>query len=220
MTDYATLAEISQAAYSTTANSQSINGYSPIAQDFDLNFWSNGTGFTTHAYYSSDDNTLVVAFAGTTSGLDYLTDAQLAAVGQSNQDNLALNFTSSAVNLLAAQGINGYNIVYTGHSLGGYLAQVAGIQNSGASIVVFNSPGVGGIFGDATLNENTTYVFSNPESWGFVDGLIHNTVDLQSYNVVFLQGADGHPIASIVDGLCCTNLLRAGLPLSPDRLIP
>lgn len=121
MTDYTTLIQISSDSYSTNANTDTINGYVPVNFDSDTNFWYGGTGFTAHAYYSTSDNTLVVAFAGTGDGLDILTDAQLAISGSSNQDNFALNFASNSIDQLNSEGIHGFDIVYTGHSLGGFL---------------------------------------------------------------------------------------------------
>ena len=146
------LAAISQQSYSEVPNTRSVGTYTPINQAFDTNFWSHGTGFTSHAYFSNTENTLVVSFAGTVPGIDLLTDAQLAVVGRSNQDNLALNFASTTIDQLNSQGIRDFNVVYTGHSLGGYLSQVAATQNSNASVVVFNSPGTGGLLWSGPIN--------------------------------------------------------------------
>lgn len=119
MTQFSTLAEIAQNSYSETPNSQSINGYIPFTHGFDLDFWEGGTGFTAHAYYSPAVNTMVLSFAGTSPGLDFLTDAQLALTGESNQDSLVFSFASDASNELQQQyGISDAEIIYTGHSLG------------------------------------------------------------------------------------------------------
>ena len=59
---------------------------------------------------------MVVAFAGTQAGFDYLTDGQLALAGVSNQDTLAQSFAASATALLQAQGNFGFDVVYTGHT--------------------------------------------------------------------------------------------------------
>ncbi len=115
MNNLDTLARLSRESYATTVSNISIDGYRTVNYKSDLNFWGNGTGFTAHSYFSDTDNTLVISFAGTGDRLDALTDLQLATVGRSNQDNLALNFASQTINQLNSQGINDFNIVYTGH---------------------------------------------------------------------------------------------------------
>lgn len=89
----------------------------------------------------------MVAYAGTNDSIDLRTDFQLAVNGASNQDYRALQFAREAEDKLLSMGVADYKIVYSGHSLGGYLAQIAAILNDNAKAVVFNSPGIWGCVG-------------------------------------------------------------------------
>lgn len=52
---------------------------------------------------------------------------------------------------------------------------------------------------DATPNPNATYIYSDPNTWNWIDRAIHTTGDIQSDDVLFLLGSEGHSMTSLVD---------------------
>ncbi|MCR9239118.1 MAG: hypothetical protein NXI17_20820 [Alphaproteobacteria bacterium] len=204
MTKVTDLLKIADNAYDPFLSNEFVGNYEQITFDQDSNFWMGGTGFRAKAYYSSENNTLVLAYAGTNDKLDLMTDVQLAVKGTSNQDVQASQFAQETKSKLRSMGVADFNVVYTGHSLGGFLAQIVATQDDNAKAVVFNSPGIGGALGRGLENPNITYVYSNPSSWrgegaGTLTHQIHNIGDLASNDVRFLMGAQGHSRQSLID---------------------
>jgi VCBS repeat-containing protein len=80
------------------------------------------------------DNKYVIAFRGTEGEwfptyqtlADFLTDGSMAAGNFVNQMKLALGFVDKALNTYRDKGLTTNNLTFTGHSLGGSLAQIAG----------------------------------------------------------------------------------------------
>lgn len=111
--------------------------------------------------------------------------------------------TEDARSALAARGITGTNLVFTGHSLGGNISQIAVGSYPNASAVVFNSPGLGGLSAEVfpTLfgySPNVTYVYS--ADWGFVPGLVHSNGMLVNSNVMVVPGTSGHSLGDLLAG--------------------
>lgn len=112
------------------------------------------TGFAAVAQYNGDTKTLVIGFAGTSRNgpAPWATDDIRANIPLSlgfvpSQAETGVSFADSAIRQAKeVQGLDVQKIVYTGHSLGGYIAQHVQIVNQKGSAVVFNSPGYGGIF--------------------------------------------------------------------------
>ncbi len=88
--------------------------------------------------------TTVVAFRGTAQGMDVVADLKLGTGMNSTYFDLGEQFASRAT---------GANVIVTGHSLGGAIAQV--VANRGGYIMAtFNAPGVGVIASRNILRSN------------------------------------------------------------------
>ncbi len=247
MPDFQTLADLSSQAYDPSVSTGYTNittgvVYTPVTYVTDISLSDNlyATGFGAQSFYSAQDNTLVIAYAGTNgnfdsvdTGLDFWVDLQLAVTGSSVQNSQALSFANQQIAAARAQYGNDISILFTGHSLGGYLAQFV-IQEIGeGTAVAFNAPGIGGgILGTDAVNDNVSYVYSDPFAWGAAS-VIHNLADILSDNVYFIQGAEGHSLNSIISayeggrvslsadqwGAILAEGLRTG-ELSFDDIIP
>lgn len=166
-----TLANLSERAYLESNDTEGYivgsNTYTEVHFDHDASFWQiSDTGFTAHAYYSEADNTLVIAYAGTDpiSPSDFRADWGLATSGDSTQLQQAYSFAVESIAQMAINypTVSNYDIVFTGHSLGGFLAQeVATGAYPSSEVVVFNAPGVGGFGGTTATNDNVSYYYSD-----------------------------------------------------------
>ena len=160
-----------------------------------------GFGFTAHTYFNWSTNSLVISYAGTdpTSFGDITADMNLLAGMTPGQALTAINYANSQIEAFQNQGFEGFDVVYTGHSLGGYLAQYAHLSIGGGSAIVFNSPGTNGLT-PTSENSDILYVFSDPEQWG-VATAIHTLGDYASNNFLFVMAAEGHSITSMRDAI-------------------
>lgn len=202
----ATLAEllaIAKNSYRILPENRVFGSYKIVDTTMASELGYTGTGFLAHSYYSSQTNTLVVAFAGTDPlSIDLWTDAELALVGSSNQDKFAVEYASRLVDRFSDHP-NGASmkIVFTGHSLGGYLAQVAALRHPNARVVALNSPGLRGVFGGGEVLERGEFFYSDPNTWYFLDSAIHSIGEIPPENVKFLLGSSGHGIDSLLDAV-------------------
>ena len=188
-----------------------IGNYTPFSHSSNT-----GTGFHGQAYYSSSTNTLVIAAAGTNpnhgtwDGLrDLRQDAELGAglaeyIGlQTLQTSDMQSFVDQTIVDATDQYGGQINIIVTGFSLGGYLAQATAPSN--ATIVAFESPGMGGLVGSEVTNENVHYYYSNPSTWSVLTTIIHSSGDHVSDNIYYLQGGNDHSISELADYLQTNN---------------
>ena len=134
------------------------------------------TGFYAQTFYKN--NTVVISFRGTdiTKGIseakkDIDNDLNMAKDCLPAQTVDAEKFYQETKDAFPNQ-----NIILTGHSLGGSLAQIIGSE-TGAQTVTFNAFGTGGIVQDPTYTDNITN-YGNPNDPVFlsnVDNQIGNT---------------------------------------------
>jgi len=118
-----------------------IYNTSPIESD---------SGYAGQAYINRSTGEVVIAHRGTepTTTGDLIADLQLALDAIPTQyTNDLTNFVSQVKAQMTIEGLNTNGISYTGHSLGGVLAQLSVIEefkngNTSAQAVVFDSPGV------------------------------------------------------------------------------
>ncbi|AUQ66366.1 DUF2974 domain-containing protein [Phaeobacter inhibens] len=198
------LADLSYNEYGTPSNTP--QGWSALVPSVQTE-----TGFTGNAFYNSSSNTLVVGFGGTNDGSDLRADADFTFTSDTDQFNDAVTFTNDVLGN-SSLGSNP-NVVFVGHSLGGFLAQRAALEYQNSNALVFNSPGIGGFWGgDGTTADNVAYYYSNPDSWNGPSGAglggalvssgnIHNLGDLLNDNVFFILGAEGHSRESLLEAL-------------------
>lgn len=96
-------------------------------------------------YIKRSTNETVVAIRGTQKFNDYISDIKLALKQESSHDNIARNFYNEVMQFLFAK--ENFSLskfpVFTGHSLGGYLAQLIAVEFN-VPAVVFNAPKIGG----------------------------------------------------------------------------
>ena len=91
----------------------------------------------------------VIAYRGTVASRrtigDFIADIDLSIKKWSEQDTQAEEFYQWAKKYLANYNPDQFSLFpsFTGHSLGGYLAQLVAAQNPGNPAVVFNAPGIG-----------------------------------------------------------------------------
>ncbi|MEP3786037.1 MAG: Mbeg1-like protein [Paracoccaceae bacterium] len=202
---------IAQDAYSMESGS-SYNGYSHLSQSTSVNIDS---GFTANSYYNSENNTLVIAFAGTdpTQFGDLAADLMLAQNVAPSQAVEALNYAQAQIGAFDSQGITEFDVVFTGHSLGGYLAQHVQLNMQSGSAVVYNSPGVPS---STTITEyaDIAYVYSDPSHWSAADAEIHTLGNYVGNEIYVIGGASGHSIVDLNQ-----SLAEGEGFLSPEELI-
>ncbi len=220
-------AQISLQTYDDTTSSLDVEGangtYEQIGYELD------GTaGFQARAFFNTAANELVIGFAGT-EGLsdfdaadllpDLATDFFLAISGATPQIALAEAFIDAAKIAATDQGFSNFSTTYTGHSLGGFLAQVASTDKDEGEVVVFNSPGVGGFLGlpeAGTFPESRyTYVYSEPAEWGVIGTPIHSVGRHLSTNIYVVPGAKGHRMTDPVNGTGLSDMLTSETVLIP-----
>jgi len=172
------------------------------------------TGFRAQSHFSSVDNTLVLTFTGTNDEEDgpsnrYISGVSTPLGSQAEQIPEAILFAQTQIAI--AQGLYGddIQIVFNGHSLGGYLATVTHNTLDVGTATVFNAPGVGAGFAPSITDNDVTYVYSNPSDWqevletvalfyGVDSSDIHNVGDRVSDNLLFFMNAGAHSMTDIV----------------------
>ncbi|MGJ8627620.1 MAG: hypothetical protein ACSHXB_11740 [Sulfitobacter sp.] len=136
----------------------------------------------------------------------------LAVAGASVQDLAAQAFIAQATTAaqLAIGPFGSFDVTYVGHSLGGFLAQTASASGPEGEVVVFNAPGAGGFLGlpngETFPEENYTYIYSDPPSWGVLGGPIHSVGNRLSDNIFIVSGSGGHAL-NTADGTGLANIL-------------
>jgi len=117
-------------------------GWKPMT--FDMNLLDvKSTGFRAHVYYNKTMGEVVIAFAGT-----HLTDrGDLVAIHDIASGRLPWQFWNAFalydyVRLYLKKNGIGSRISFTGHSLGGALAQYMAVRAQGCSAETFGAPGV------------------------------------------------------------------------------
>lgn len=207
MTDYSTdefilFGALANASYDETlqvGQTLQLNGAATGYQLMSQWYPTDSTSFGGQAYYSASDNRLVISFQGSSQVGDYvLTDFFVGAGGSfTNQYSNSQIFTSQALAVVAGKNAE---IVFVGHSLGGYLAQQNVLSDPSYNAVVFNAPGLGGLspFPLLISDPNVTYIYS--ESWG-ASGVIHGLGQRLSDNVYYVPNTDGHGLGNLLLGL-------------------
>ncbi|MDO7086273.1 Mbeg1-like protein [Pseudocolwellia sp. AS88] len=115
------------------------------------------------------DPILVIAFRGTDSwGDTFSGNLKLIETDSLDQFKSAKNYTNKVMSSLKARGVNYSKIVFTGHSLGGGLAEYMQlITDKSEAIVFMTSPNNGYIYslfsGDDRKNMNTIRVYEKGE---------------------------------------------------------
>jgi hypothetical protein len=109
----------------------------------DLNFapTDSSSGFNSSIYKVTHENgetTYIMSFAGTDDMPDAVTDIEQALGITSEQYDYAYD---NAIAFAAWANLNGYNISFTGHSLGGGLANLAALA-TGYPATIFNAAGL------------------------------------------------------------------------------
>ena len=188
--------------------------------DYLYNFVEGAVGFGGQVYFSESANRLVIAFEGTESLSDWtITNAAMAFGNATRQDPVAEDFAKRAIDSFARAATEereATEIVFVGHSLGGYLAKHALVHTTEyliakgrppAQAVVFNSPG----YRDWSDNKPpqefpVTYIYS--ESWDLASAAIHALDDRLSDDIYTLMGTAGHKIRPLLDALKTLDPVR------------
>ena len=118
------------------------------------------TGFHGEAFFKNGE--IVISFRGTDKDMDYLSDAQMGFNQLPNQYVDAQNFYKKVKKDFPHQ-----KIIFTGHSLGGSLAQLMS-NETGNETVTFNAYGVGDLV-KGHVRENL-----NIRNYGNVDDTVFN----------------------------------------------
>ena len=139
---------LATASYASYDTDPTVGGYTTVKTFNDPN-----TGFQAAVFQKPDTGEYIVAFTGTQpqTGQDPVADVALGCT-QWNQDN-----RSEVFNYL--QGLDATNISFTGHSLGGALAQYAAYDyldrtSSPAQVSLATFNGIGGMAGLQQMHPN------------------------------------------------------------------
>ena len=212
MTNITTLSNLAVVSYleddiTNIPLTQSVGTYLPTTPTPTINA---ETGFRAQAHYSVVDHTLVITYTGTDDDEDSTSNrfiSGLSAAAQAEQAPQALAFAQAQITAAQALYGNNIDIVFNGHSLGGYLATVTRHALNVGTATVFNAPGVGAGPTAGFQDEQVTYVYSNPNDWqevlDVVFGVdvdasdIHNVGDRVSANLIFFMQAGGHAIENL-----------------------
>ena len=190
-----------------------------------------GTSFQAQVYFSKTSKTLVIAFRGTEFGLsvsslkDCQADLDNFFNGMPEQYEQAVTFANQVIDKAKPFG---YEIVLTGHSLGGGLASYAALS-CGKQAVVFNAAGLGGalrqkvfanLFDSAALVTNidldgdpisalpvkqvgTIYSLPIPATMIGRDGFIDARTQLSVAAVALNPDIAGRPVATTLNPFNC-----------------
>lgn len=128
--------------YKDTNESQPPKGWQPLSE-----FKDNASGYFGRAYINDDTNEIVVAHRGTQieGSLEAVKDLTADAVLAFGKDPAQLNHAEKFTQEVMAQisdndKYNGYAFSHTGHSLGGYLADVVSAKEGQSSFSI-DAPG-------------------------------------------------------------------------------
>lgn len=137
-------------------------------------------GFCGEAFYNK--NTIAIVFRGTNNLIDVGSDIEMKIKKLPSQYWSALTF----YNNIQSKFPN-YKIVFTGHSLGGSLAQILG-NETGNETVTFNAYGTGNII---NINPNN---LENIRNYGHVkDRIFNNNFHNQNGKIYLLEHHAGGP---------------------------
>ena len=130
------------------------------------NIGEGNNGFKARVYKNiQNPNEIIIAYAGTDSPGDWISNLQMAVGAIPDQYTQALN----TYNVIKSENPNA-NITITGHSLGGSLAQLVGAA-TGSNTVTFNSYGTSEIFENMGFNPNANY--SNITNYNNSTDILH-----------------------------------------------
>ncbi|MUV39209.1 hypothetical protein JNUCC1_03082 [Lentibacillus sp. JNUCC-1] len=107
------------------------HGWNEIGTQF-----NDDSGFHARAFNQAEEGTIVVSFAGTEDLQDGITDAALAFGYGSKQFEEAAEYVEELI-----EQYPGHQIVLTGHSLGGAIAQYTSL-NTNVPAITWNAPGI------------------------------------------------------------------------------
>lgn len=218
-------ANISAAAYDPLAGTPNVPGSSGQYVQIFRSIDQVSNGFQARAFFNTSENELVIGFAGTegfrnrdfAEFLPDLAAGLLLAVSGApgSQLDTGIYFIDQAIDEAERLGYSNFDVTYTGHSLGGFLAQAVSAESPDApegEVVAFNAPGAGGFTTIPTANafpsDRYTYIYSDPDQWGLVGGAIHSIGERLSSNVSYVPGATGHALEA-ADGKGLSQQLDA-----------
>ncbi len=176
-------------------------------------------GFNGASFYNAYSNTLVIGIGGTNfaNPLDILQNYGVAGGGTTGQYFEGIALTREAMTALGKQGVTDPKVVFTGHSLGGVSAQMLSQLDPNSKAVVFNSPGVMGIWGNmfgmpgsansnSKYNSNVTYVYS--EHWGIFTPIHAIGARIPDSTMITVPNTSGHKIQPLIDSLSAAERER------------
>ncbi len=135
-------------------------------------------------------NNYVIAFRGTEVSAsyqclaDFLSDGSMALGNFTMQMKLALMFVKRALDQYGSDGLTTANLTFTGHSLGGALAELAG-YTFGSETYAYNPFGIENVTSD---NEYTDFLAANSISSVAQTINIHNIIALGGDDPDYITG--------------------------------
>lgn len=215
---YLSLANMSKLSYRSasvlsTASSEVDQDFKCVLLQHEISYYGNEMGFAGQLWVNEQTDQAVISFRGTTiyDLSDIFADAAMVMGGSTYQGSMAQSFVSSCIDFLQTTYENTMHLTFTGHSLGGWLADLASKNFSGDhNAVVFNAPRTG-----ASSGGPTEYVFSDPMEWGLDGFAIHDwTTVPQDEEFFFVIGAGGHSVGTLE-----AALTTPGNPLSIEEYL-
>lgn len=142
-------------------------------------------------YHNAVTGEVVIGFGGTEDLQDFWNDIRLGLTNHIAQEAEVQNYVTRVLTIISLiPGPATSSIVYTGHSLGGYLAQFAEMNDTSgvSSAVVYNSTGFPVPSNGVPSGVDVTYIYTDPQYWD--EGqIIHNLDDRLTDQVYYVLDA-------------------------------
>lgn len=193
------LVDIANKSYDN--NPQNINADWEILNIKDKNITTNPeTGFAAVAYRNKNSGEIVIAYRGTDikEAADLQNDISIAIGKTPKQYQDAILFYDEV-----AKKYGKGNIILTGHSLGGALAQLVGAE-TGATTVTYNAPGVVHLLPEIGINSSASpSSYSNITNYNIANDILNilNIADglVQLGSSYIIPSTNGTPIEAHLD---------------------
>jgi len=172
------------------------------------------TGFRGRVYHNEGAREIVIAFAGTNDLADMRSNAQILMRQLPEQRTNAENLFTEAIKYIKANNITA-RISFTGHSLGGALAQLMVLTHKECTAETFGAPGAHWYKGDLYYDGFFPYRVVNHMT--FSDGPSWLGPHLGQRKVYIADPSDAFPVVAPVGGSIRIAMVMVGLWIAHEH---